>query len=106
MLSYSKDGINWSTPVEVYVPQGTGSKASAPYICVTSDDRLVISFQTDEDSVAAGTGIGDRVSIMKTIISDGTPVDKLTKDNLKLQWLLWGTLDLPRLVFPWTKLED
>ena len=81
MLSYSKDGINWSTPVEVFVPQGTGSKASAPYVCVTSDDRLVISFQTDEDSVAAGTGIGDHVSIMKTIISDGTPVDKLTKDN-------------------------
>ena len=31
---------------------------------------------------------------------------KLTKYNLKLQWLLWGTLDLSRLVFPWTKLED
>lgn len=26
--------------------------------------------------------------------------------NLKLQWILWGTLGLPRLVFPWTKLED
>ena len=30
----------------------------------------------------------------------------LTKDNLELQWPLWGTLDLPKLVFLWTKLED
>ena len=81
MISYSKDGVNWSTPVEVYVPKGMGSKASAPYVCITSDDRIVISFQTDEDSVAAGTGIGDGHSIMKVIISDGTPIDKLTKDN-------------------------
>lgn len=81
LLSYSKDGINWSTPVEVYVPKGPGTKASAPYVCVTSDDRLVISFQTDEDSYAGGRGTGDGVSMMKTIISDGTPVDKLTKEN-------------------------
>ncbi len=81
LLSYSKDGETWSNPIEVYVPNQFGSKASAPYVCVTSDDRLVISFQTDEDSIAAGKGIGDNVSIMKTMISDGTPIEELTKYN-------------------------
>ena len=81
LLSYSKDGVTWSNPVEVYVPTGNGTKASAPYICVTSDDRIVISFQTDENSVKYGKGYGDSVSIMKTIISDGTPIDKITKDS-------------------------
>lgn len=81
LLSYSKDGVKWSDPVEVYVPKISGAKASAPYICVTSDDRLVISFQTDEDCVVAGRGFGDGVSVMKTIISDGTPVEKISKRN-------------------------
>lgn len=30
----------------------------------------------------------------------------LTKNNLKLQWPLWGTFDLPKLIFLRTKLED
>ena len=81
LLSYSKDGITWSDPVEVYVPRGNGTKAGAPFLCVTSDDRIIISFQTDEDSYKHGKGIGDSVSIMKTIISDGSPIEKLTKDN-------------------------
>ena len=81
LLSYSKDGINWSDPVEVYVPKGNGTKAGAPFLCVTSDDRIIISFQTDEDSYEHGKGIGDSVSIMKTIISDGTNVENITIDN-------------------------
>lgn len=81
LLSYSKDGITWSNPVEVYVPKGDGTKASAPYICVTKDDRIVISFQTDEDSYKYGKGRGDNVSIMKTIISDGTPIEEINKDS-------------------------
>ena len=32
-------------------------------------------------------------------------MDHLTNDNLELQWPLWGTLSLPRLVFLWTELE-
>ena len=30
----------------------------------------------------------------------------MTKNNLELQWHLWGTFDLPKLVFLRTKLED
>lgn len=81
LLSYSKDGINWSTPKEIYVPKGSGSKASAPYVCVTSDDRIIVSFQTDEDCVRANKGFGDSVSIMKTIISDGTPIEEIDKNS-------------------------
>ena len=81
LLSYSKDGFTWSDPVEVYVPKGNGTKAGAPFLCVTRNDRIIISFQTDEESYKHGKGIGDSVSIMKTIISDGTPIDRLTKDN-------------------------
>jgi len=81
MISYSKDGETWSTPVEIYVPKGNGTKASAPYVCVTEDDRIVVSFQTDENVFAEQGRVGDNVSIMKTIISDGTPIENITKDN-------------------------
>lgn len=78
LMSYSKDGKNWSTPIEIYKPHTSGAKAAAPYVTVTKEDRIVVSFQTDEDSVKAGTGTGDWYSVMKTIVSDGTPVDKIT----------------------------
>ena len=81
LLSYSKDGITWTDPVEIYVPKGEGTKASAPYICVTEDDRIIVSFQTDEDAAAEKNLRGDGVSVMKTIISDGTPVENLTAAN-------------------------
>ncbi|MBO4962943.1 MAG: exo-alpha-sialidase, partial [Clostridia bacterium] len=81
LISYSKDGEVWSDPVEIYVPKGEGTKASAPFVCVTDDDRIVVSFQTDEDAAAEKNLRGDGVSVMKTIISDGTPIDKITKDN-------------------------
>lgn len=82
VFSLSKDnGQTWSTPKEVYVPHIYGGKASAPFVCVTEDDRLIISFQTDEDVRSAGllgSSHPDQVSVMKVIISDGTPVDKIT----------------------------
>lgn len=82
LMSLSKDnGQTWSTPKEVYVPHYDHTKASAPYVCVTEDDRLIISFQTEEDCRMVGLLDGrhpDAVSVMKVIISDGTPVDKIT----------------------------
>ena len=68
MLSYSKDGINWSNPVEIYTPHNNRSKSSAPYVCVTDDNRLVVSFQTDEDAVLSDK-VGDSFSVMKCMIS-------------------------------------
>lgn len=68
LLSYSEDGIHWSNPNEIYIPHGNGSKASAPFVCVTSDNRLVVSFQTDEDAVPKGY-VGDAYSMMKVIVS-------------------------------------
>ena len=77
LMCYSKDGENWSDLIEVYVSHGDGTKASGPYVCVTEDDRLVISFQTDEDSSYLEGKYGDGFSDMKVVISDGTPIDKI-----------------------------
>jgi hypothetical protein len=81
VISYSKDGENWSNPVEIYHGHNNGSKYSAPYICVTESNQLIISFQTDENSVNSGF-IGDLYSIMKIIISKpGIPIEKINRDS-------------------------
>ena len=51
LISYSKDGENWSNPIEIYHGHNEGSKYSAPFICITKLDQLIISFQTDENSI-------------------------------------------------------
>ena len=77
VISYSKDGENWSNPVEIYHGHNKGSKYSAPYICITETNQLIISFQTDENSVNSGY-IGDLYSIMKIIISKpGIPLEEI-----------------------------
>ena len=81
LISYSKDGKNWSNPIEIYTPKNEGSKCSAPYICITKNDQLIISFQTDEDSVSSGF-IGDLYSIMKVIISKpGIKIEDINRDS-------------------------
>ena len=81
VISYSKDGEIWSNPIEVFVPKNNGSKASAPYICITDTNQLIISFQTDEDSVTSGY-IGDSYSIMKILISKpGIKIEDINKDS-------------------------
>ena len=81
VISYSKDGENWSNPIEIYHGHNKGSKYSAPYICITELNQLIISFQTDENSVNSGF-IGDLYSIMKVIISKpGIPIEKINKDS-------------------------
>ena len=80
LMSYSTDGVNWSNPVEIYTPHNNLSKSSAPYICVTEDDQLVISFQTDEDAVP--TYVGDAYSVMKVIVSKpGITIDQINRDS-------------------------
>ena len=81
LFSYSKDGVNWSNPVEIYTPYNDRSKSSAPYICVTKDDRLIVSFQTDEDAVTSGM-VGDSHSVMKCMISKpGIKVEDITQES-------------------------
>ena len=80
MMSYSKDGITWSNPVEIYTPHNNLSKSSAPFVCVTDDDQLIISFQTDEDAVP--TYVGDAYSVMKCIISKpGIAIEEINRDS-------------------------
>ena len=81
VISYSKDGENWSNPIEIYHEHNNGSKYSAPYICISEKDQLIISFQTDENSVYSGY-VGDLYSIMKVIISKpGIPIEQINKDS-------------------------
>jgi len=81
VISYSKDGEIWSNPVEIYHGHHNNSKYSAPYICITESNQLIISFQTDENSVNSGFK-GDLYSIMKIIISKpGITIDKINRDS-------------------------
>ena len=76
VISYSKNGFDWSNPIEIYHEKNKDSKYSAPYICITKNDQLIISFQTDEDSVSSGYK-GDLYSIKKVLISKpGIPFRK------------------------------
>jgi hypothetical protein len=77
LMSYSKDGINWSNPVEIYISKNNGTKTSAPFILCNDDNQLIVSFQTDEDSYNFGYG-GDMYSIMKVMISKpGIPIEEI-----------------------------
>jgi len=81
LLSYSDDGIFWSNPVEVYTSHYNLSKASAPYVVSTDNNQLIISFQTDEDSLPNGYR-GDMNSIMKVMISKpNIDIKDINKDS-------------------------
>ena len=81
LLSYSNDGIVWSNPVEIYTSHYNLSKASAPYVVSTENNQLIISFQTDEDSLPNGYR-GDMNSIMKVMISKpNIDIKNINKDS-------------------------
>ena len=81
LISYSKDGEKWSNPVEIYNGHNKGSKYSAPFICISESDQIIISFQTDENSIDSGFK-GDLFSIMKIIISKpGISIDQINKES-------------------------
>lgn len=81
LLSYSDDGFIWSNPAEIYIPHYNLSKASAPYVVSTDNNQLIISFQTDEDSLPNGFR-GDSNSIMKVMISKpNIDIKDINKDS-------------------------
>ena len=81
VMSYSKDGINWSNPVEIYVSKNNGTKSSAPFVLCNDNNQLIISFQTDEDSYNFGYD-GDIYSIMKVMISKpGIPIEQINQSS-------------------------
>ena len=81
LMSYSKDGVNWSNPVEIYVSKNNGTKSSAPFILCTDNNQLIVSFQTDEESYDFGYD-GDIYSIMKVMISKpGIPIEEINQNS-------------------------
>ena len=81
VMSYSKDGINWSNPIEIYVSKNNGTKSSAPFILCNDNNQLIVSFQTDEESYDFGYD-GDIYSIMKVMISKpGIPIEEINQNS-------------------------
>lgn len=81
LLSYSKDGSNWSNPVEIYVSKKNNTKSSAPFVVCNDNNQLIVSFQTDEDSYDFGYE-GDIYSIMKIMISKpGIPIERINQNS-------------------------
>ena len=85
-ILYSPDGVTWSEPADIFIPRTDGSKAGAPWIAELDGGRLVVSFQTDEDSEIKG----DRTSVMKTMISDGSPVRELDAEKFGTAETVFG----------------
>ena len=81
LLSYSRDGINWSNPVEIYISKNNNSRSEAPFIVCNDNNQLIVSFQTDEDSFNYGYN-KDSHSIMKIMISKpGIPIELINKNS-------------------------
>ena len=81
LLSYSRDGVTWSNPIEIYIPKNEGSTARAPYILSTEQNQLIISFQTDEDSCLYGF-FSDYNCLGKIMISKpGIAIQDINKDS-------------------------
>ena len=81
LMSYSKDGVNWSNPIEIYISKNNNTKSGAPFVLCNDNNQLIISFQTDEDSYNFGYG-GDIYSIMKIMISKpGIPIEQINKNS-------------------------
>lgn len=76
-LLYSGDGECWTEPRDIFIPGTEGSKAGAPWIAELPDGRVAVSFQTDEDRAVKG----DRTSVMKTMLSDGSASRDLGADS-------------------------
>ena len=86
VMSYSKDGINWSNPVEIYVSKNNWTKSSAPFVVCTNSNQLIVSFQTDEESYNFGYD-GDIYSIMKVMISKpGIPIEEMNQNSFYALW--------------------
>ncbi len=97
----SNDGLNWSGARQtLYVPNGTGKKAGAPFVAKLADGRLIAAFQTDESSA----NTGDPYTSMHTMISANNgatwehktnvfPVSNTTSSN----WNALMTIDSTRV---------
>ena len=73
-LTWSEDGVNWSTPVTVMRAKKSGTVCAAPFIVELPTGQIVISCQTNENTKTK------EIYTMGTVISDGTPVKYISED--------------------------
>ena len=86
-LIYSEDGKKWSEPIEIY--RSSGTNAGAPAIAELPNGQLVLSFQTAEDCTHAEKR--SDCAVMKTLISDGTPIQAISAENFTSLENTFGT---------------
>ena len=87
-LLWSDDGVKWSTPVIVY--RAKNGTCGAPYVVELPTGQLYLTFQTNEN-------MNGRVPLsnpkMYGMISDGTPVEKITAKNFSEPENVFGIED-------------
>lgn len=84
-LVYSKDGKEWSEPIDVYAADGVN--AGAPAVAELPDGRIVVSFQTAEDCPDKDLST---CAVMKSVVSDGTSIDRISKKNFSSPEKVFG----------------
>ncbi len=75
-LLWSDDGVNWSKPVIVY--RAKNGTCGAPYVVELPTGQLYLTFQTNEN-LKGGAPLSEPK--MYGIISDGTPIEKISAKN-------------------------
>lgn len=87
-LLWSDDGVNWSEPVIVY--RAKNGTCGAPYVVELPTGQLYITFQTNEN-------FKSRVPLanpkMYGMISDGTPIEKISAKNFSEPENVFGIND-------------
>ncbi len=87
-LLYSDNGVDWSEPVIVY--RAKNGTCGAPYIVELPTGQLYLTFQTNEN-------FKGRVPLtnpkMYAIISDGTPIEKISAKNFSEPENVFGIAD-------------
>lgn len=71
-MAFSEDGINYETPIDIYIPSSYLNKsAAAPYCVTLPDGRVAVSFMCDQSSGVTYTNSNSIYnSTMRVIISN------------------------------------
>ena len=81
-MLFSEDGINWSEPKNIWVPDGFDHYSGAPFIVTLPDGRIAVSFQGTEGSGSTLASNKVNNSEMNVIISK-SPVTYADRDSIK-----------------------
>ncbi len=87
-LLWSDDGVNWSQPVIVY--RAKNGTCGAPYVVELPTGQLYLTFQTNENFKGSVPLAEPK---MYGIISDGTPIEKISAKSFSKPENVFGIAD-------------